>query len=151
MAQHREQLVVAALVFLLVTSGYIWRDDLRRGAPPGLGEVPAVVVLGDLAAAGVWMAASAPNERSVAFVIVLGVGALAMFRLGAVGIVLTGATYIVGRVAQELIRLSLGIPTPPAQLSLADSDTPMWTASAPSPRPARPPTWTAWPPRTSLR
>ncbi len=109
-------LVVAALVFLLVTSAYIWRDDLRRGAPPGLGEVPAIVVLGDLAAAGVWMAASAPNERSVAFVIVLAVGALAMFRLGALGIVLTGATYIVARIAQELIRISLGIPTPPTQL-----------------------------------
>lgn len=62
------------------------------------------------------MAASAPNERSIAFVVVLGIGALAMFRLGAAGVALTGGGYLVGRIAQEWIRVSLGIPTPVPQL-----------------------------------
>jgi diguanylate cyclase (GGDEF)-like protein/putative nucleotidyltransferase with HDIG domain len=105
-------LAAAALAFLLATSAVIWREDIRRGGTPRLSDVPPFVVLGDLTAAGVWMAASAPNERSFAFVIVLAVGALAMFRLGTLGIALTGVTYLGGRIAQEAIRLSLGVPTP---------------------------------------
>ncbi|MDQ2953175.1 MAG: GAF domain-containing protein, partial [Chloroflexota bacterium] len=104
-------LALVALAFLLITSALIWRNDLRHGIP-GISAAPAFVVLGDLSAAGVWMAASAPNERSFAFVVVLAIGALAMFRLGRRGVVLTGGVYIVGRVAQEIIRSSLGIPTP---------------------------------------
>jgi diguanylate cyclase (GGDEF)-like protein/putative nucleotidyltransferase with HDIG domain len=109
-------LVSAAVAFLLITSALIWRDDVRRGKPAPLSEIPVYVVAGDLAASGVWMAASAPNERSVAFVVVLAIGALAMFRLGTLGVVLTGAAYIAGRIAQEYIRVSLGIPTPSQQL-----------------------------------
>jgi diguanylate cyclase (GGDEF)-like protein/putative nucleotidyltransferase with HDIG domain len=105
-------LAAAALAFLLATSAVIWREDIRRGGTPRLSDVPPLVVLGDLAAAGVWMAASAPNERSFAFVIVLAVGALAMFRLGTLGIALTGVAYLIGRIAQEGIRVSLGMPTP---------------------------------------
>jgi diguanylate cyclase (GGDEF)-like protein/putative nucleotidyltransferase with HDIG domain len=108
-------LVVAALAFLFFTSALIWRDDIRRGGPAPLSEVPVYVVVGDLAAVGLWMAASAPNERSIAFVVVLALGALAMFRLGRLGVALTGGVYIVGRVIQEYIRITLGIPTPPIQ------------------------------------
>ena len=64
-------LVFAAVVFLLVTTALIWRDDLRRGRAATLAETPTFVTIGDLAAAGVWMVASAPNERSVAFVLVV--------------------------------------------------------------------------------
>ncbi|HEU5287589.1 MAG TPA: GAF domain-containing protein [Candidatus Limnocylindria bacterium] len=78
--------------------------------------MPVYVVVGDLVAAVVWMAASAPNERSIAFVVVLGIGALAMFRLGGSGVALTGGGYLVGRIAQEWIRVSLGIPTPVPQI-----------------------------------
>ena len=55
-------LVAGALAFLLTTAVLTWRDDLRRGggAAP-LSDIPVFVVVGDLAAAGVWMAASAPN------------------------------------------------------------------------------------------
>ena len=64
-------LAYVALAFLLATSALVWRDDVRRGgvATP-LSETPALVVIGDLCAASVWMVASAPNERSVAFVVV---------------------------------------------------------------------------------
>ncbi len=72
--------------------------------------------MGDLTAAVMWMVASAPNERSIAFVIVLGIGALAMFRLGGLGVALTGGGYLAGRVAQEWIRVSLGMPTPLPQV-----------------------------------
>src|SRR5207245_216485 len=109
-------LVLAAVAFLLITTALIWRDDLRRGRAASLAETPTFVIVGDLAAAGVWMVASAPNERSVAFILVIAIGALAMFRLGRVGVIATGVVYIVSRVTQELVRTSLGIPTPPAQL-----------------------------------
>src|SRR5712664_4197037 len=65
-----------ALGLLLTTSILIWRDDVRRGgAPVPLSETPAFVVVGDLLAASAWMIASAPNERSVAFVVVIAIGA----------------------------------------------------------------------------
>src|SRR4051812_9409391 len=105
-------LVFVSFAFLLGTSAIIWRDDLRRGGAPSLGDVRPIVVVGDLAAAMLWMAASAPNDRSFAFVIVLAVGALAMFRLGTLGVLLTGGAYFLGRIAQELIRVQLGTPTP---------------------------------------
>ncbi|HYR94718.1 MAG TPA: GAF domain-containing protein [Methylomirabilota bacterium] len=109
-------LVVAALVLLLATCALIWRDDVVRGKTVSLSAAPRYVVVGDLLASGVWMAATAPNERSVAFVVVLAIGSLAMFRLGGAGVALTGAVYIVARVAQEYIRVTLSIPTPPSQL-----------------------------------
>ena len=109
-------LAVLTLVFILATSALMWRTDQLRGAPAPLSEVPKYVVAGDLLAAGVWVAASAPNRLSFAFVVVLAVGALAMFRMGQVGVVLTGGVYIASRVTQELVRMSLGEPTPVAQL-----------------------------------
>src|SRR5258706_14702336 len=75
-----------ALSFVVATSALVWRDDVRRGGVPvPLSETPGFVVLGDLCAASLWMIASAPNERSVAFVVVVAIGALAMYRLGAPG------------------------------------------------------------------
>ncbi len=109
-------LVALALAFLLLTSLLIWRNDIRLRRAPSLSEVPAYVVVGDLLASLLWMSASAPNERSIAFVIVLGIGALAMFRLGSLGVALTGGGYVVARIAQELIRVSLGTPTPVSQM-----------------------------------
>ncbi|HEY6959634.1 MAG TPA: GAF domain-containing protein [Candidatus Limnocylindria bacterium] len=109
-------LALVTLAFLLVTSLLLWRDDRRRGFAAPVSRVPVYVVLGDLLAAGAWMAASAPNRTSIAFVVVLAVGALAMFRLGQLGVALTGGVYLVARVAQELIRISMDIPTPVPQL-----------------------------------
>ena len=110
-------LAYAALGFLLVTAILIWRNDVRRdGAPVALSETPPVVVVGDLSAASLWMIASAPNERSVAFVVVIAIGALAMYRLGTHGVTATAVAYLVGRIAQEALRMSLGIPTPVPQI-----------------------------------
>ncbi len=106
-----------ALGFLLATSVLVWRDDVRRdGVPVPLSETPAFVVAGDLFAASVWMIASAPNERSVAFVVVVAIGALAMYRLGKHGVTATAAAYLVGRIGQEIVRVGLGIPTPVPQI-----------------------------------
>jgi diguanylate cyclase (GGDEF)-like protein len=106
-----------ALGFLLLTAVAIWRDDVRRnGAPAPLSETPAFVVVGDLSAASLWMVASAPNERSVAFVVVVAIGALAIYRLGRHGVTVTAAAYLIGRVGQEIVRVSLGIPTPIPQI-----------------------------------
>jgi diguanylate cyclase (GGDEF)-like protein/putative nucleotidyltransferase with HDIG domain len=110
-------LAYVALAFLIATSALVWRDDVRRlGAPVPLSETPAFVVIGDLCAASVWMVASAPNERSVAFVVVVAIGALAMYRLGKHGVTATAAAYLVGRIGQEIVRVVLGIPTPIAQV-----------------------------------
>jgi diguanylate cyclase (GGDEF)-like protein len=110
-------LAYLSLGFLFVTTVVIWRDQVRRsGVPRPLSETPLVAVLGDLTAAAVWMVASAPNERSVAFVVVIALGALAIYRLGRHGVTATAVAYLVGRIGQEAIRVSLGIPTPVPQI-----------------------------------
>jgi hypothetical protein len=110
-------LAYVALAFLIATSALVWRDDVRRhGVPVPLSETPGFVVVGDLCAASLWMVASAPNERSVAFVVVVAIGALAMYRLGKHGVTATAAAYLVGRVGQEIFRVILGIPTPVPQI-----------------------------------
>ena len=106
-----------ALSFLFATSVLVWREDVRRGGVPApLSDTPGFVVVGDLAAAAIWMIASAPNERSVAFVVVVAIGALAMYRLGRHGVTATAAAYLVGRIGQEIVRVDLGIPTPIPQI-----------------------------------
>ncbi|HKY51714.1 MAG TPA: GAF domain-containing protein [Candidatus Limnocylindria bacterium] len=114
----RATLAVAylALAFLILTALLIWWDDLRRGGPISLSEISPLVVFGDLTAAGLWMIASAPNERSVAFVVVIALGALAMYRLGTHGVTATAIAYLAGRIGQELVRVGLGIPTPIAHI-----------------------------------
>ena len=106
----------AALVLLLATSAQVWWLDRERGRPLVLHEVPPQVVVTDLVTAGVWMIGSATNPRSIAFVIVLAVGAFAMYRLGRAGLIATMTTYLAARVGMEFLRISLGDPTPVAQL-----------------------------------
>ena len=79
----------AALVLLVATSVRVWRLDRERGHALGLHEVPVHLVIADLVTAAVWMIGSATNPRSIAFVIVLAVGAFAMYRLGRAGLVAT--------------------------------------------------------------
>jgi diguanylate cyclase (GGDEF)-like protein/putative nucleotidyltransferase with HDIG domain len=110
-------LAYIALAFIVATSALVWRDDVRRdGMPVPLSETPGFVVIGDLCAASVWMIASAPNERSVAFVVVVAIGALAMYRLGKHGVTATAAAYLVGRIGQEIVRVVMGTPTPTSQV-----------------------------------
>jgi diguanylate cyclase (GGDEF)-like protein/putative nucleotidyltransferase with HDIG domain len=105
-----------ALAILAVTIVMVWWLDVRRGHASPLHEVPMRVVVADLVAAAVWTVGTAPNPRSIAFVIIVAVGALAMYRLGRAGIIATMLTFIVARVGMELIRIALAQPTPAPQL-----------------------------------
>src|SRR5438309_1385263 len=109
-------LVALALTFLVATSAGVWWLDRARGHPLGLHEVPAQIVLADLVTAGVWMVGSATNPRSIAFVIVLAVGAFAMYRLGRAGLIATMTTYLAARLGMEELRMMIGEPTPVPQL-----------------------------------
>ena len=107
---------LASLAVLVATSAALWRIDIKRGSPLLPSETPTIIVFADLVAAGIWMVGSSTNPRSIAFVIVLGVGAFAMYRLGRAGILATMVTYLAARVVMESIRVALGDPTPVAQL-----------------------------------
>src|SRR2546427_11025047 len=74
-------IAATALVLLVATAARVWWLDRRRGRALGLHEVPVLVGIADLITAGVWMVGSASNPRSIAFVIILAVGAFAMYRL----------------------------------------------------------------------
>src|SRR3989454_8776353 len=109
-------LVALALTFLVATSAGVWWLDRARGHPLGMHELPAQIVLADLVTAGVWMVGSATNPRSIAFVIVLAVGAFAMYRLGRAGLIATMTTYLAARLGMEALRMTTGEPTPVPQL-----------------------------------
>src|SRR2546423_13929668 len=78
-------IALAALVLLVATAVRVWFLDRRRGRALALHEVPVQILLADLVTAGVWMVGSASNPRSIAFVIVLAVGALPKYRPGPPG------------------------------------------------------------------
>ncbi|TMC43996.1 MAG: GAF domain-containing protein, partial [Chloroflexi bacterium] len=105
-----------ALVLLLATSVWVWRLDSKRGRALQLHEVPPQLVIADLVTGAVWMIGSATNPRSIAFVIVLAVGAFAMYRLKRAGLIATMTTYVAARVGMEAVRLSIGEPTPISQV-----------------------------------
>src|SRR5438445_2465725 len=109
-------IALAALVFLICTSIGVWWLDRKRGHALALNDVPPLVVFADLVTAGVWMVGSSTNPRSIAFVIVLAVGAFAMYRLGRPGLLATMVTYLASRVGMEALRTSVGEPTPVPQL-----------------------------------
>jgi diguanylate cyclase (GGDEF)-like protein/putative nucleotidyltransferase with HDIG domain len=106
----------AALVLLVATSVRVCSLDRRRGRALRLHEIPSYVVIADLVSAGVWMTASATNPRSIAFVIVLAVGAFAMYRLGRAGLIAAMTTYLSARLVMEAVRMAIGEPTPTPQL-----------------------------------
>src|SRR6266542_1823813 len=99
----RDALLVARL--LAIVGALTWILIGGQGTLPvayvALGFVLATSVL-------VWR----DDERSVAFVMVVAIGALAMYRLGRNGVTATAAAYLVGRIGQEVVRVGLGIPTP---------------------------------------
>jgi diguanylate cyclase (GGDEF)-like protein/putative nucleotidyltransferase with HDIG domain len=106
----------AALVLLLLTSARVWSLDRRRGRALRLHEIPSYVVIADLVTSGIWMVASATNPRSIAFVIVLAVGAFAMYRLGRAGLIAAMTTYLAARLFVEALRMAMAEPTPTPQL-----------------------------------
>ncbi|MDQ2913659.1 MAG: GAF domain-containing protein [Chloroflexota bacterium] len=105
----------AALLLLLATSARVWWLDRKWGRALGVHEVPAYVVAADLVTGGLWMIGSATNPRSIAFVIVLAVGAFAMYRLGRAGLFATMTTYLAARLGMELVRVATNEPTPVPQ------------------------------------
>ena len=109
-------IALAALVLLVATAARVWFLDRRRGRALALHEVSLKIVLADLVTAGVWMVGSASNPRSIAFVIVLAVGAFAMYRLGRAGLIATMTTYLAARLGMEALRMTMGEPTPTPQL-----------------------------------
>src|SRR5206468_4216369 len=109
-------IAAAALVLLVATSAGVWWLDRKRGRALALHEVPPQVVIADLVTAGVWMVGSASNPRSIAFVIILAVGAFAMYRLGRAGLIATMTTYLAARLGMEALRMAMGEATPVAQL-----------------------------------
>jgi diguanylate cyclase (GGDEF)-like protein/putative nucleotidyltransferase with HDIG domain len=109
-------LAAGALVLLVATSVLVWRLDRKTGRSLMVREIPQYIVVADLLTAGVWMVGSASNPRSIAFVIVLAVGAFAMYRLGRAGLIGTMATYLAARIGMETLRVAMGEPTPVPQL-----------------------------------
>ena len=106
-----------AVLAVLGSSALIWRASLARGgAAVPLAEVPVAAITLDLLAAASWMLARALDPRGVAFVLVLAVGAVAMYRAGRGGLVLTIVVYAVARAGQEVVRVLAGMPTPMATL-----------------------------------
>jgi diguanylate cyclase (GGDEF)-like protein/putative nucleotidyltransferase with HDIG domain len=108
-------IAAAALLVLVATSARVWWLDRRQGRTLRLNDVPVYVVVADLVTAGLWMVGSAPNPRSIAFVIVLAVGAFAMYRLGRAGVLATMATYLAARLGMEVVRVAMSEPTPVPQ------------------------------------
>jgi diguanylate cyclase (GGDEF)-like protein/putative nucleotidyltransferase with HDIG domain len=109
-------IAASALVFLFVTAVAVWWVDRARGHALPLNEVPVQIVLADLVTAAVWMVGSSPNPRSIAFVVVLAIGAFAMYRLGRGGVVATMVAYLGARVVMEVIRTAAAATTPVPQL-----------------------------------
>src|SRR5438874_9171991 len=77
---------VTALTVLFGTIVYSWTVQSTRGRPFTLTTAPIGLVLTDLGAASLWMVATAPDPRSVAFALVLIAAVLVQFRLGRLGI-----------------------------------------------------------------
>lgn len=91
-------------------------SEWHRGRPLRLPEYPVAALIADVVAAGLWMVGTALVPRSIAFVLIVVIGALATFRMGAIGAAITGGVYLVARIMTELIRIVSGVPSPPSQL-----------------------------------
>ena len=107
---------VIALVVLASATVYVAVRERRTHELVDVMGYPFVLFALDLAFASLWMIASARNERSITFAVVLFIGALGSYALGRRALAMTVAAYVVGRVGQEWVRLSLGAPTPVGQL-----------------------------------
>ena len=105
-------ITLLTLAYAVATSGVIVYQNRRNGGPKPVNEAPWPLVAGDLAVATVWMVAGATNPYSLSFIPVLAIGSFAMFRFGRRGVLYTGVAFLIGRVAQEIVRIGIGQPTP---------------------------------------
>ena len=103
-------IAVTALTVLFGTIVYSWTVQSTRGRPFTLTTAPIGLVLTDLGTASLWMIATAPDPRSVAFALVLIAAVLVQFRLGRLGIAICTAAFAIALVAQQLVLLALDMP-----------------------------------------
>ncbi|MBI3521870.1 MAG: GAF domain-containing protein [Chloroflexi bacterium] len=106
-------LPLAALgLLLLVASSVFWASwRVRQGRDAGFRGMPLPVVAADMAAAAVWMAATANDPNgSISFGLVLAAGTEAIFRLGRRGLPLIAITYALGRIGSEVVRAAYEMP-----------------------------------------
>src|SRR5690242_12315590 len=101
-------IAVLALAILFATVVYSWTAQATHGRPFTLTTAPAGLVITDLVTASLWMIATAPDPRSVAFGLVLIAAALVCFRLGRAGIGLSIAVFAVAVVAQQVVLYAFG-------------------------------------------
>src|SRR6266702_4416821 len=87
-------IAVVALTILFGTIVYSWTAQSTRGRPFTLTTAPIGLVLTDLGVASLWMVATAPDPRSVAFALVLIAAVLVQFRLGRLGIAICAAAFV---------------------------------------------------------
>jgi len=99
---------VLALAILFGTIVYSWTAQAIRGRTFGLTTAPIGLVLTDLVVATLWMVATAPDVRSVAFALVLIASVLVQFRLGRRGILIAAVAFLLALVGQQLVLVALG-------------------------------------------
>jgi len=101
-------IAVLALAILLGTIVYSWTAQATRGHTFGLTTTPIGLVLTDLFVATLWMIATAPDVRSVAFALVLIASVLVEFRLGRVGILVAAIAFVLGLAGQQVVLVATG-------------------------------------------
>ncbi|HEV2250072.1 MAG TPA: GAF domain-containing protein [Candidatus Limnocylindria bacterium] len=110
-------IAVAALTILFGTIVYSWTAQSTRGKTFTLTTSPIGLVLTDLVVASLWMIATAPDPRSVAFALVLIASILVQFRLGRGGIAIAALAFTIDVIAQQVVTAALGgTPDPHAFL-----------------------------------
>ncbi len=83
----------------------------RRQGPLRAEDLPAIVVLLDLATGALWMAADSSVVTSIAFIAIIVAGIGAIGRLGGRGAVATMTAWIAGRAVTEMMHRLDGRPT----------------------------------------
>ena len=101
-------IAVLALVTLFGTIVYSGSAQATHGRTFGLTTTPIGLVLTDLAVASLWMVATAPDVRSVAFALVLIASVLVEFRLGRVGILIAAVAFVLALIGQQFVLVALG-------------------------------------------
>ena len=97
-----------ALLTLFASIIFSWTAQASRGRTFTLTSAPVGLVLADLATAVLWMVATAPDPRSVAFVLVLITAGVVPFRLGRRGIVISAGAFAFAVVAQQIALVLTG-------------------------------------------
>ncbi|HEX6060640.1 MAG TPA: GAF domain-containing protein, partial [Candidatus Limnocylindria bacterium] len=102
-----------AVTILFGTIVYSWTAQATRGTTFTLTTTPIGLVVADLAITTLWMMATAPDPRSVAFGLVLIAAVLVQFRLGRLGTAVAATAFVVAVAGQQLVLLALGLPLDP--------------------------------------